>query len=171
MSIYTDGFGAILSDLTSISSAAQQTADSAQSTADDTALSIAPLVRAQRKNFDVDAQTTDATTSTLYTWQTLGDNRAITLDLVVQGINIATGDVAQWRLTALAYRNGVSTVSVKNVVMLNGPYKDEGASTWDVRVDVDGLDIRIRVTGQSLSTVYWRGVGFGMEKGSETLPG
>jgi hypothetical protein len=68
-------------------------------------------------------------------------------------------------MTALSYRNGGGTVTSKDVMFTNGPFKDAGAAAWDVTINISGSNIEVQVTGEALHDIEWKINGFITENG------
>ncbi|OFW39299.1 MAG: hypothetical protein A3J28_17640 [Acidobacteria bacterium RIFCSPLOWO2_12_FULL_60_22] len=104
-------------------------------------------------------KTTDATQTTLG-FITLTDGRAYYITVRVVGRKSdGTQRAFYWR-AVLAYRQGGNAVieggSPAGVVSL-ATIESSGAGSWDCTLDTTGgsNDVRVRVTGQDTTTIYW----------------
>jgi len=93
----------------------------------------------------------------VYSYFTAVDNQTTAFDLLVQALEVSTGDAALFAVSALAYRDGTSVVTIKNLTFTNGPFRDQPA--WDVTLVVSGTRIDVTVTGEVFKTIQWRCTG------------
>jgi len=102
---------------------------------------------------DQTVQTTDATVTTIATYSTLADERAISIKAVVWARQATTDDSAKYVIEALFNRATGSVVTSKDENFIS-IYEDQAA--WDVTFNVSGQDIQIQVTGEVTKTIDWR---------------
>ena len=130
-------------------------------------LVLAP-VRNGGLTVDAKVQTTAVAPTLLHTYTTsatvspTSTERIYAYKVRVQAIKTVgttVGDAALFDIAALFYRNTAGTVVVKDVVFINGPYKDAGAAAWDVTFTISGSDIQMNVVGDAVDTIRWRVTG------------
>jgi len=107
--------------------------------------------------------TPDATGVAIFSYTTATNDRVIALDLLVEALEPATGDAALFAVSALVYRDGLSSMFVKNVTFLNGPFRDQAA--WDVNISVSSPFVDVTVLGEAAKTIEWRVTGRIVEHG------
>jgi len=112
-----------------------------------------------QKIIDKSIITTTSAATTIYSYTTTKNNCVIAFDLLVEAQSNANTDVAVFKISAVCHRaNGFSTVIVKDINFLNGPYRDAGAVAWDVTFSVPGGGpiINIKVAGDVGESIDWR---------------
>ena len=100
--------------------------------------------------------TTSVTPAIIHTFTTRTNSRVIAYKVQVQArktVGTTVGDSALFDITVLCERSSAGTVVVKDVVFINGPYKDAGAAAWDVTFTISGSDIRMNVVGDAVDTI------------------
>jgi hypothetical protein len=100
-------------------------------------------------------QTTDATATTLHS-QAVAAETAVSVTVVVQAREAATGDVRHETLTALIKNEAGTTSQVGTTQSLHTAIADAGAS-WTITLEDDPTpdEWRIRVTGEASHTIDW----------------
>lgn len=95
-------------------------------------------------------QTTDATTATVATFP-LVDEAVYLFEVFVVGL-VGGGNAAGYRLCVSAKRvlaGGATLVGTVDKAI------GEDAPQWDADIDVNGNNVRVRVTGQAAVTIDW----------------
>lgn len=112
---------------------------------------------------DIDAtlQTTDATPTAIAIFATTTDDAAYMLDISTVGIDKTADHVYDRAFRALVLRDGVSTLTVKNVSYYVTYNSDD--PSWDVTVVAVGQNIVVNVTGDATNAVDWRIKGIAKE--------
>jgi len=100
--------------------------------------------------------TTDATQTTLVNI-TLDDNKTYHIEAEVYAQDSLYADRAFYHFEGLFYRNGGNATQEGSTQSINS-VEGSGAGGWDAVFDTDSNDVRLRVTGELLKTVSWRGV-------------
>lgn len=98
-------------------------------------------------------QTTNNTATTIATYTTKADERAISMRATVFAREPATDDSAKYVIEALFNRSGSSVVTSKNVDPVS-TFEDQAA--WGVSFNISGQDIQVQVTGENSKTIEWR---------------
>lgn len=100
-------------------------------------------------------QTTDATVTTLASL-TLSEGKAYQVEARVTA---REGDIT-WVNTyirrALVYRQTAGSASQQGSTI--DVYTEEGNAAWNVTIDTNSNDVRLRITGEAATTIEWRGV-------------
>lgn len=96
-------------------------------------------------------QTTDATESNCGVFSTATDY-IYYVDSIVTATVDGGGNAATYFARA-AFKNDSGTLSQIGLTTVTSK---EDAAGWDVDIDASGTDIRVRVTGQSSTTINWR---------------
>lgn len=104
-------------------------------------------------NTDATVQTTDATVTTIATYTTLANERAIDMRVRVWSREAATDDSAKYVIEALFNRDGGGVVTSKDENFIS-VFEDQPA--WDVTFNISGSDIQVQVTGEAAKTIEWR---------------
>jgi hypothetical protein len=120
------------------------------------------------KYMDEALTTSDATPTTIFSYTTGADNRIITFDLFVNAQSNNNNDVAAFMIAAVFHRgSGVATVVNRDVNYVNGPYRDLGATAWNVTFNIPGGGpvINVHVTGDAGESIDWRVTGKVVENG------
>lgn len=99
---------------------------------------------------DDDIQTTDDTETTLKSL-TLTENYSYFIETKV--IGSGTNDAVMFNLLIIAERD--SGGSAQATYQIVSGIKSDGADAWDIVVDTNGNDVRIRVTGAAATTINW----------------
>jgi hypothetical protein len=94
-------------------------------------------------------QTTDATTTNLYTF-TLPTNAVTTIDIRVTACQNNTSSADAWVGTA-TFKNAAGTVAT--VAAANITHR--GSTAWTVTIDNSTTTARVRVTGAAATTIEW----------------
>lgn len=117
--------------------------------------SVWVLLDRQRSDFGTDlaVQTTTATLTTIASYASLANERAISLRVTVWAREAATDDSAKYVIEALFNRDGVGTVTEIDTAFL---YTYEDQAAWDVVLAPSGGNILIRVQGEAAKTIEWR---------------
>jgi hypothetical protein len=102
---------------------------------------------------DTTVQTTDNTVTTIATYATQNDERAIAMRVTVWAREAATDDSAKWVVEALFNRDGASAVTSLDENFIS-VYEDQAA--WDVTFVISSQNILVRVTGENSKTIKWR---------------
>lgn len=121
-----------------------------------------------QKIIDKSITTVTNTATTIYSYTTTRNNRVIAFDLLIEAQSNANTDVALFKISAVCHRaTGFSTVTVKDIDFLNGPYRDAGAAAWNVTFAVPGGGpiINIQVAGDLGESIDWRLTGRVVEHG------
>ena len=121
---------------------------------------LTPIVPSGAINRGV--QTTSVTPTIIHAYTTQTNDRVISYKVQVQArktVGTTVGDSALFDITVLCERDSFGTVVVKDVVFINGPYKDAGAAGWDVTFTISGSDIQMNVVGDAVDTIQWRVTG------------
>lgn len=106
-------------------------------------------------SFAVDKTTIDATATDLYQ-QTLRDNCATKITVIIMATRRSTGDVYTDEQTVTYKRRNGGAPSIVGAIGTGTSAKDAGASTWALTFDiVNTNDIRLKITGQSSATIKW----------------
>jgi hypothetical protein len=106
------------------------------------------------KGETVTVTTTDGTTTTLWTSQTLPASKTFLVEARVvarQGDTNRAGYVRQ----ACVYRNSTGGAVLQGAV--GAPFTEESNTAWNCTLDVSGNTVRVRVTGAAGATVDWTG--------------
>ena len=98
-------------------------------------------------------QTTDGTQTTLHTIA-LEDEHTYQITATIIAVRPDGSDRAAYQRLGLFYRTGGGNATQEGSTVLR--FTRESVSGWDVVFDVDGNDVRIRVTGTN--TVDWDGI-------------
>lgn len=101
-------------------------------------------------------ETTDATPTTIFTYTTQTDERAIALSLHIFSREPATDDSLNYVVEALFNRAAGGVVTSKDENFTSA-FKDQAA--WDVTFVVAGSNISVKVTGEAGKTIEWRVTG------------
>lgn len=107
-------------------------------------------------------QTTNATPTTIASYTTLANSRAIVMRYNVFGYDTANDFVGHFIAEVTVKRDSVSTLTISEELVLK-TFKDN--LNWDVNVNVNGLALDIDVTGDVGNTVEWRCIGGVSEHG------
>jgi hypothetical protein len=121
-----------------------------------------------QKYIDREIRTLSATPTTIYSYATAFDNRIIAFDLVVEAQSNNNTDIALFKIAAAVHRgSGATTVTIKDVNFVNGPYRDAGAVAWDVSFIAPGggPDVLVQVAGDAGESIDWRVTGKIIEHG------
>lgn len=87
---------------------------------------------------------------------TLDDGRAYEIVARVVGRKSDGSERVFFCQAVLAYRQGAGAVIEQNIVRdVVTPIKSSGAGSWSCTIDVNGNDVRVRVTGVASTTIYW----------------
>ena len=100
-------------------------------------------------------QTTDGTQTTCGSY-TLATATVVSITAYIVAYSAAAGDAKVFQLTGGIERIAGGAViigSILNVITAQGT---AGATTWSATMDVNGNDVRVRVTGAALTTIEWR---------------
>lgn len=98
-------------------------------------------------------QTTDATVTTIATYNTLANERAINLKAIVWARETATDDSAKYVIETLFNRDGASAVTSKDETFI---YTYEDQAAWNVTFNISSQAIQVQVTGEAAKTIEWR---------------
>lgn len=98
-------------------------------------------------------ETTDATTTTLYS-ETLGDNSCMGITARVVAMEGDGSNRTFWIVQGFVFRDGGgATMQAAAVEQLK--VKSAGIN-WGATIDADTNDVRVRVTGEASTTIRWR---------------
>jgi len=99
-------------------------------------------------------QTTDATQTTCGQW-TVPDNQMIVASIMTLAYKSDKSDYAVFWRTAVVVRSG-GAPSIVGPIDTQFSRSSAGASSWKATMDVSGNDFRVRVTGQTATTINWK---------------
>lgn len=101
-----------------------------------------------------DKSTTDATTSTLWSW-TLANDEGMTIEADVTAFSLSMDKGTSVKLKGQYYKDGAAAPTlVGSVTTIHSVETDAG---FAVALDVSGDDVRVRVTGLAGTTIKWLG--------------
>lgn len=95
-------------------------------------------------------KTTDATPTTILSWQP-ADDSVEHLDIQVVGLSQNATKVGGYHISATVKRTDGTT----SLLLATALHTHETTGTWDATVDASSPDVRIRVTGEAALTVLW----------------
>jgi hypothetical protein len=84
----------------------------------------------------------------------LASDTTVIFTAYVVGTETATGDTLAMEVSGAAKNDG-GVASIVDAVTESRVAEDAGASAWSVTADVNGTDLRIRVTGEASHTIEW----------------
>jgi hypothetical protein len=109
-------------------------------------------------------QTTDATTTTIFTSPVVADNETYQFEAIVTGMKSDGSDRALYKLTGLFYRNGGNVTQEGATISLATIESDAtwGAGTLgtgcDFTLDTGNQKVLVRVEGLAATTINWKAV-------------
>jgi hypothetical protein len=96
-------------------------------------------------------QTTDATVTTLFS-KTLSDNTLYYFEVSIIGRDAGGTNRAYYQRKLRVHRQGGGGATAGTI---QTPVTDESNAAWDATIDVNGNDVRVRVTGAAGVTINW----------------
>ena len=97
--------------------------------------------------------TSDATVTTLATIA-IPDDTAVLIDASIISRRTDAADRGGYLRRALVFREAAGSATLQGNI--DTPFTRESSGPWNVTIDVNGDDARIRVTGQAGKTIHWR---------------
>lgn len=98
-------------------------------------------------------QTGDGAITTLQAVTIDADNVAVYIEIKVLAMETDGSDRAIYHLSGIFYRNGGAAVQQGITVSINTTESD---AAWDCVFDVNGNDVRVRVTGVGGQIINWK---------------
>ena len=95
--------------------------------------------------------TTDSTTQTAYTY-TPGNNRMTFMETFVTAKQVGSNQGAAYIRRARFRFNSSGTATISS---LSTEYTSEDVASWDHTLDANASSARVRITGQSSTTINW----------------
>ncbi len=99
-----------------------------------------------------EVSTTDATVTTIATIP-IPDDTAVWIETDVIARRTNAAGRGKWKRGALVYREAAGAATLEGAVWTPLTVESDGA--WDVTIDVDGNDARVRVTGVASQDINW----------------